>query len=134
MRSAVRRGFFVADLAVGLLAGAGGLASGMGHFRASANLAPQAAAGCAGCLIRHLGACWLATRSLQSRPYARCPLPTGRAKTYTGARGTFRALDGVSFDIARGEFFGLLGPNGAGKTTLISVLAGLVRATAAASP
>jgi ABC-2 type transport system ATP-binding protein len=53
----------------------------------------------------------------------------GVAKTYTGARGTLRALDGVSFDIERGEFFGLLGPNGAGKTTLISILAGLVRAT-----
>jgi ABC-2 type transport system ATP-binding protein len=50
-------------------------------------------------------------------------------KTYSGARGPFNALDGVSFDIARGEFFGLLGPNGAGKTTLISILAGLTRAT-----
>jgi len=50
-------------------------------------------------------------------------------KTYAGARGTLRALDGVSFDIERGEFFGLLGPNGAGKTTLISILAGLTRAT-----
>jgi ABC-2 type transport system ATP-binding protein len=40
-----------------------------------------------------------------------------------------RALDGVSFDIEPGEFFGLLGPNGAGKTTLISILAGLARAT-----
>ena len=50
-------------------------------------------------------------------------------KTYSGARGPFNALDGVSFDIARGEFFGLLGPNGAGKTTLISILAGLNRAT-----
>jgi ABC-2 type transport system ATP-binding protein len=50
-------------------------------------------------------------------------------KDYTTPRSTLRALDRVSFDIARGEFFGLLGPNGAGKTTLISVLAGLARAT-----
>ncbi len=51
------------------------------------------------------------------------------SKVYQGARGTVRALDGVSFDIQAGEFFGLLGPNGAGKTTLISVLAGLARAS-----
>ena len=50
-------------------------------------------------------------------------------KTYTGARGDFQALKGVSFDIEEGEFFGLLGPNGAGKTTLISILAGLSRAS-----
>jgi ABC-2 type transport system ATP-binding protein len=51
------------------------------------------------------------------------------SKTYHGAKGEFRALKGVSFDIEEGEFFGLLGPNGAGKTTLISVLAGLSRAS-----
>jgi ABC-2 type transport system ATP-binding protein len=51
------------------------------------------------------------------------------SKVYNGARGTFKALDDVSFDIQAGEFFGLLGPNGAGKTTLISILAGLSRAT-----
>jgi ABC-2 type transport system ATP-binding protein len=51
------------------------------------------------------------------------------SKTYQSARGAVRALDGVSFNIEDGEFFGLLGPNGAGKTTLISILAGLSRAT-----
>ena len=51
------------------------------------------------------------------------------SKTFATARGPFQALDGVSFDIDDGEFFGLLGPNGAGKTTLISILAGLSRAT-----
>ena len=42
--------------------------------------------------------------------------------------GDLKALDGLTLDIAEGEFFGLLGPNGAGKTTLISCLAGLARA------
>jgi ABC-2 type transport system ATP-binding protein len=51
------------------------------------------------------------------------------SKTFPSSRGTFKALDDVSFDIEEGEFFGLLGPNGAGKTTLISILAGLARAT-----
>ena len=44
------------------------------------------------------------------------------------AYGKLQALDGVSFSIRRGEFFGLLGPNGAGKSTLINTIAGLIRA------
>jgi ABC-2 type transport system ATP-binding protein len=51
------------------------------------------------------------------------------SKVFQTARGPLQALDGVSFDIEPGEFFGLLGPNGAGKTTLISILAGLAQAT-----
>ena len=54
------------------------------------------------------------------------------SKTFTNARGTFTALDQVSFDIQAGEFFGLLGPNGAGKTTLISILAGLLKSSGGA--
>ena len=42
--------------------------------------------------------------------------------------GPLRAVDGISFSVARGELFGLLGPNGAGKTTTISVLATLLPA------
>src|SRR3954470_2777044 len=47
-------------------------------------------------------------------------------KTYQGGK---RALDGVTFDVPRGQIFGLLGPNGAGKSTLINILAGLVNKT-----
>lgn len=47
-------------------------------------------------------------------------------KTY--ANGT-RALNGVSLEVLKGDFFALLGPNGAGKTTLIGVVTGLVTKT-----
>jgi len=42
-------------------------------------------------------------------------------KTY----GDFVAVDGISFDVRRGEVFGLLGPNGAGKTTTLESVEGL---------
>lgn len=37
------------------------------------------------------------------------------------------AVDGLSFEVRRGEVFGLLGPNGAGKTTTLRMLAALVK-------
>lgn len=45
----------------------------------------------------------------------------GLYKTYEN----FPALNGVSFDVAEGEFIGLLGPSGSGKTTLLRSIAGL---------
>jgi ABC-type multidrug transport system ATPase subunit len=46
---------------------------------------------------------------------------------------TVRAIDLVTFDIARGSIFGLLGPNGAGKTTVLRVLSTLAQPTSGAA-
>jgi branched-chain amino acid transport system ATP-binding protein len=50
----------------------------------------------------------------------------GLTKRYEG----LLALQGVDFDVARGEIFGIIGPNGAGKTTLFSCLVGAARPAA----
>jgi ABC-2 type transport system ATP-binding protein len=42
---------------------------------------------------------------------------------------TIRAVDGVSFEIQRGEILGYLGPNGAGKSTTIKMLTGVLYPT-----
>jgi ABC-2 type transport system ATP-binding protein len=41
--------------------------------------------------------------------------------------GETKAVQGVSFSVEEGEFFGLLGPNGAGKTTIIRMMTGVLR-------
>jgi len=43
--------------------------------------------------------------------------------------GSTPALDGISFEIQRGEIVGLLGPNGAGKSTTMRILTGFIRPT-----
>jgi ABC-2 type transport system ATP-binding protein len=48
-----------------------------------------------------------------------------RTRNVHKSYGDVRAVDGVSFEVFRGEVFGLLGPNGAGKTTTVEMLEGL---------
>ncbi len=48
---------------------------------------------------------------------------SGFRKTY----GAYVAVDGISFQVRRGEIFGLLGPNGAGKTSTLECLEGIRR-------
>lgn len=46
-------------------------------------------------------------------------------KNLSKSYGRLKALDNISFDVKRGDFFAFLGPNGAGKTTTINTLTGL---------
>ncbi|MEE8385092.1 MAG: ATP-binding cassette domain-containing protein, partial [Dehalococcoidia bacterium] len=39
--------------------------------------------------------------------------------------GSLVAVDGITFQVSRGETFGMLGPNGAGKTTTLEIIEGL---------
>ncbi|TAM92030.1 MAG: alpha/beta fold hydrolase [Jatrophihabitans sp.] len=70
----------------------------------------------------------LRRRVLHSAPeYADVPVViTDLGKTY---KDGYRAVDGVSFRVERGQVVGLLGPNGAGKTTTLRVLVGLITPT-----
>ena len=51
--------------------------------------------------------------------------PVIAAQGLTKRYGKATVVDGITFDVAKGEIFGLLGPNGAGKTTTILMMLGL---------
>jgi ABC-2 type transport system ATP-binding protein len=53
--------------------------------------------------------------------------PTITVRNLRKSYGSLAAVDGVSFEVEQGEFFGILGPNGAGKTTTLEILEGLRR-------
>jgi ABC-2 type transport system ATP-binding protein len=50
--------------------------------------------------------------------------PAVHVRDLSRSYGDVRAVQGVSFDVMRGEVFCLLGPNGAGKTTIVEILEG----------
>ena len=51
------------------------------------------------------------------------------ARGLTKQFGDFAAVDGIDFEVRRGEIFGFLGPNGSGKTTTIRMMLGLLKPT-----
>ena len=63
------------------------------------------------------------------KPPVNGTVPALRIDRLVKRYGDFTAVDGISFTVSEGDFFGLLGPNGAGKTTTINAIVGLAKIT-----
>jgi NitT/TauT family transport system ATP-binding protein len=78
-----------------------------------------------------------ASAPVPSRDAARAPGAPGPVRIsvaglemrYRTPRGEVSAVEGVSFEIAQGEFVALLGPSGCGKSTILNIVAGLLERT-----
>ena len=68
-------------------------------------------------------------RANAARNGAAAPVPALKIDALVKRYGDFTAVDGISFTVNEGDFFGLLGPNGAGKTTTINAIVGLAHIT-----
>lgn len=55
--------------------------------------------------------------------------PILQMRNVTKKIGGKTIIDGLSFEVPKGEVFGFLGPNGAGKTTTIRMMVGLMKIT-----
>jgi branched-chain amino acid transport system permease protein len=62
-----------------------------------------------------------------AQPAAAAPDWVLQVRNISRHYGGLKAVNDVSFDVARGEILGIIGPNGAGKTTLFNLLNGIVR-------
>ena len=63
---------------------------------------------------------------LKIQPDSNCQLPAVRCEALNKSYKQIKALQDISFDVARGELFGIIGPDGAGKTTLFRILTTLL--------
>lgn len=68
-------------------------------------------------------------KASKKKPLTNNEVPAIRIEGLTKTYGDFTAINDVSLDVARGEFFIIVGPSGCGKSTMLRILANLDEAT-----